>query len=212
MKGCVWMMIQIPFFFALYRLLLGAIDLRGEGFLWMTDLTAPDALFTLPFTIPWLGNKFNLLPILMGLSQVVAQRLQSNNIQDPTQKQMATIMPIMFTFMLYNFAAGLSLYWFISNIWQIIFQIFVNKKVKEEAERKVHHAFEQRQKAAQTGKPVVIVQKRKAASATSGGKPTWQERLTSYIETKAKEAEAIQRARAEGKPTSPPQSKGKKDR
>ncbi len=207
MKGCVWMMVQIPFFFALYRLLLGAIDLRGEGFLWMTDLTAPDALFTLPFTIPFLGNKFNLLPILMGVSQVFAQRLQSNNIQDPMQKQMATIMPIMFTFMLYNFAAGLSLYWFISNIWQIIFQIFVNKKVKEEAERKVHLAFEQRQKSAQTGKPIVLIQKRKPAAA-SGGKPTWQERLTSYIETKAKEAEAIQRAKAEGQP----QPKGKKDK
>ncbi|HNY28788.1 MAG TPA: YidC/Oxa1 family insertase periplasmic-domain containing protein [Candidatus Sumerlaeota bacterium] len=202
MKGCVWMMIQIPFFFALYRLLLGAIDLRGEGFLWMTDLTAPDALFTLPFSLPLLGNKLNILPILMGVSQVFAQRLQSNNIQDPTQKQMATIMPIMFTFMLYNFAAGLSLYWFISNIWQIIFQVFVNKKVKEEAERKVHLAFEQRQKAAQGvgGKPIVLVQKRKATATASGSKPTWQERLTTYIETKAKEAEAIQRAKAEDAP------------
>ena len=132
MKGCVWMLIQLPIFFALYSLLQMAIDLRGEHFLWIKDLTAPDALFNLPLTLPLIGHKFNLLPILMGLSQLVAQRLQASNIQDPNQKMMMNIMPVMFIFILYNFAAGLSLYWFISNLVQILLQTFLNKRVKEE--------------------------------------------------------------------------------
>jgi len=186
LKGCVWMLIQMPIFFALYRLLLGAIDLRGEGFLWIADLTAPDALFMLPFHLPFLGNKFNILPVLMGVSQLFAQRLQSTNIQDPTQKQMATIMPIMFVFILYNFAAGLSLYWFVSNLWQIVFQVFVNRKVKEEAERKAHKAFEERQEAIASG-----TFKKKKENA----KPTWRQRLMQGLEAKAKEAEAQRKRR-----------------
>ena len=180
LKGCIWMLIQLPIFFALYRLLFEAIDLRGASFLWIHDLTAPDALFRLPFDLPFVGHYFNLLPILMGLSQLIAQRLQSSNIEDPTQKQMATIMPIMFIFILYNFPAGLSLYWFVSNLWQISFQFFVNKHVKEEAEKKAHAAFEQRQAAVQAGLPV-------KKSAASG--PGWYSRFMARLEEKAKEVE-----------------------
>lgn len=187
LKGCGWMLVQMPIFLALYRLLIFAIDLRGQSFLWIDDLTAPDALFTLPFTLPLLGNKLNILPILMGISQLFAQRLQSSNIEDPMQKQMATIMPIMFIFMLYNFAAGLSLYWFVSNIWQIVFQVFVNRRVKEEAEQKAHRAFDERQKAIQTS----IASG--AAKKTKTGKSTWQERIMAYLEQKTKEGERTKR-------------------
>jgi YidC/Oxa1 family membrane protein insertase len=195
LKGCGWMLIQMPIFFALYRLLAGAIDLRGQGFLWIHDLTAPDALFTLPFTLPFIGHNFNILPILMGLSQVFAQRLQSTNVQDPTQKQMATLMPIMFTFMLYNFAAGLSLYWFVSNIWQIIFQVFVNKKVREEAEKRAHKAFEARQQAILAGVPLPSA----AAKRKAAGQPSWRDRLMQHLEAKAKDADAVRKQRGDGK-------------
>ncbi|MFW6256169.1 MAG: YidC/Oxa1 family membrane protein insertase, partial [Candidatus Sumerlaeota bacterium] len=168
----------LPIFFALYRLLMGAIDLRGESFLWINDLTAPDALFTFPFSLPILGNKFNILPILMGLSQLVAQRLQSTNMSDPNQKMMATAMPIIFIFILYNFPAGLSLYWFISNLWQIIFQVFVNKKVREEVEKKVHQKFEERQK---TGFP--------AKDKSESKDPGWRDNFMKWLEKKAKDAE-----------------------
>ncbi|NQU42561.1 YidC/Oxa1 family insertase periplasmic-domain containing protein, partial [bacterium] len=187
MKGCVWMLVQLPIFFALYRLLVGAIDLRGESFLWINDLTAPDALFTLPFTLPFIGDKLNILPILMGGSQLIAQRLQSSNVQDPNQKMMVTIMPIMFVFILYNFAAGLSLYWFVSNLWQIVFQIFVNKRVREEAEQKAHRAFEEKQKAREQGEPL---QKK-----TRDGKPGVRERFMGYLEKKAKEAERMKKGK-----------------
>ncbi|HBF33902.1 TPA: hypothetical protein DDW35_05005 [Candidatus Sumerlaeota bacterium] len=188
MKGCIWMLIQLPIFFALYRLLQMAIDLRGEHFLWIKDLTAPDALFSwsMSYALPFIGNKFNILPILMALSQMVAQQLQSSNIQDPNQKMMMKIMPIMFIFILYNFAAGLSLYWFVSNLWQITFQILMNKRVKEEAERKAHRAFEERRLAAEKGVP--FPGKRPgAASATPG---SWRDKVVAYIEAKAKEAQA----------------------
>lgn len=182
-KGCIWLIIQMPIFFALYRLLMGAVDLRGESFLWIDDLTAPDALFPLPFTIPILGaTTFNILPIMMGLSQVIAQRLQSSNMQDPNQKMMATFMPIMFMFILYNFAAGLSLYWFVSNLWQISFQIFVNKRVREEAERKAHKDFEDRQK---TGPP--------KPGKKEQTKPGAREKFMAYLEKKTKEAEEMRR-------------------
>ncbi|HUT23249.1 MAG TPA: YidC/Oxa1 family insertase periplasmic-domain containing protein [Sumerlaeia bacterium] len=190
LKGCLWMLIQLPIFFALYRLLSGAIDLRGAGFLWIDDLTAEDALFTLPFYIPFLGHKaigithVNLFPILMGVSQVLAQRLQTTTIEDPTQKQMMMMMPIMFIFLLYRFPAGLSLYWFISNLWQIAFQGFVNKKVKADAERKAHEAFEERKRA---GHAAPILQK--ASRTPKKGKPGWQERMMAYLEAKSKDTE-----------------------
>jgi YidC/Oxa1 family membrane protein insertase len=182
LKGCVWMLVQLPIFFALYRLLMGAIDLRGESFLWIKDLTAPDALFTFPFSLPLLGNKFNILPILMGVSQVFAQRLQTTNIEDPNQKMMTTMMPIIFIFILYNFPAGLSLYWFVSNLWQIAFQLFVNKRVKEEIEKKVHQKFEERQKAGATA-PFPTSRKGGAAD------PGMRERFMGWLEKKTKESE-----------------------
>ena len=121
----------------------------------------------------------------MGLSQLVAQRLQTTNIEDPMQKQMATMMPIMFIFILYNFAAGLSLYWFVSNIWQIVFQIFINKKVKEEAEQKAIRAFDERQKAVKDG----TFHKKKKTSA----KPSWRDRMMATLEEKAKAAEEVKK-------------------
>ena len=162
----------------LFILLNGAVDLKGAHFLWIQDLTAQDALFTFPFSLPLLGNKFNLIPILMAVSQVFAQRLQTTNIEDPTQKQMATMMPIMMLFMFYTLPSGLSVYWFISNLWQIVFQLLVNKRVREEAEHKAHKAFEERQ----------------AIQAAPGGKkpPTEKgrvEKLMAYLEQRAKDAE-----------------------
>jgi len=179
LKGCFWMLIQIPIFIALFRLLSDSIDLRGAGFLWIRDLTAQDALFTLPFRLPLVGNKFNLIPILMGVSQLFAQRLQAPMTDDPTQKQMAILMPIFLTVMFYTFPAGLSLYWFVSNIWQILFQIFVNKGVREEAERKVHRAFEDRQAGAAKALPADSTPKQ----------PGMREKLMTYLEAKAKQAE-----------------------
>jgi membrane protein insertase Oxa1/YidC/SpoIIIJ len=123
----------------------------------------------------------------MGLSQVFAQRLTTTNIQDPNQKMMATVMPIMFIFIMYNFASGLSLYWFVSNLWQIAFQVLVNKRVKEEAERKAHKAFEERQQAILKGMPL--------RKKDPNKKPSWREKVMAYLEAKAKQAEKMKKGK-----------------
>lgn len=134
-KGCLWMIIQLPVFYALYRLLSQSFDLRGASFLWIKDLSAPDHLFALPFAIPMLGSFFNLLPMLTSATQMILSKLSynPNAISDPNQaamqKQMTYFVPIMVFVMTYSFPSGLTLYWMISNIWQLFQQQFVNKKI-----------------------------------------------------------------------------------
>lgn len=136
LKGCGWMIIQLPVFFALYKLLSQSIDLRGASFLWIHDLSQPDHLFPLGFTIPLLGgNHFNLLPLLVAASQFLMSKLSMNPsaMSDPNQaqmqQQMMYMMPVMMLAMTYSFPSGLALYWLISNTWQIFQQQFVNKKI-----------------------------------------------------------------------------------
>ena len=132
LRGCFPMMLQMPIFFALYRLLSQAIDLRQQGFLWIKDLSGPDALLKFDFSIPLLGPYLNILPLIMGLSQFMVSRFSTTNIKDPTQRQMMFMMPIVFTFILYNLPSGLVLYWLVSNIWQGVHQLIANKLVKKE--------------------------------------------------------------------------------
>ncbi len=132
LRGCFPMLLQMPIFFALYRLLSQAIDLRQQGFLWIKDLSAPDALVKFDFSIPLLGPYLNILPIIMGLSQYMVSRFSTTNIKDPTQRQMVVMMPIIFTFILYNLPSGLVLYWLVSNIWQSVHQLIANKLIKKE--------------------------------------------------------------------------------
>lgn len=134
-KGCIPMVIQLPIFFALYRLLSQSFDLRGASFLWIVDLSEPDQLFSLPFTAPLLGSYFNLLPVLTSATQMLVSKLSMNpaSMSDPTQaamqKQMMYMMPVMILVMTYQFPSGLVLYWFVSNLWQLFQQQFVNKKI-----------------------------------------------------------------------------------
>jgi len=136
LRGCVPMLIQMPIFFALYKLFNQSIDLKGQTFLWIKDLSLPDALFHFKSmgidSFPLLGTSFNLLPILMGASQFFVSRVTTTNIKDPTQRQMMIMMPIVFTFILYSFPSGLTLYWLIQNIWQFAHQLITNKLIKKE--------------------------------------------------------------------------------
>lgn len=126
--GCLPMLLQIPVFFALYKVLLVSIELRGAPFmLWITDLSAPDALFghIAGFS---LGGP---LPYLMGITMVIQQKMTPSTM-DPKQAKMMMLMPIIFTFMFLNFASGLVLYWLVNNIQSIIQQFFVNRKVAKQ--------------------------------------------------------------------------------
>jgi YidC/Oxa1 family membrane protein insertase len=134
LKGCMWMLIQLPIFFALYKLLSQDFDLRGASFLWIEDLSKADRLFQFGFSIPWMGEYFNLLPIMTAATQMLVSKLTMNPqaVSDPQQaaiqKQMMYMMPIMILVMTYHFPSGLCLYWMISNVWQVLQQRFVNRR------------------------------------------------------------------------------------
>ncbi len=125
MSGCLPMLFQIPVFFALYRVLLRAIELRHAPFaLWINDLSAPDRLM-IGVHIPYLGG-IPVLTLLMGVSMYFQQKMSPSSL-DPTQAKMMQMLPIVFTFMFINFPSGLVLYWLVNNILSIVQQYYVNK-------------------------------------------------------------------------------------
>jgi YidC/Oxa1 family membrane protein insertase len=124
--GCLPMLLQIPVFFALYKVLLQAIELRHAPFmLWITDLSAPDRLF-IGLDLPYLGG-LPVLTLLMGASMFLQQRMTPAP-ADATQAKIMMFLPVIFTFMFLNFASGLVLYWLINNLLSIVQQYLINKK------------------------------------------------------------------------------------
>ena len=126
--GCLPMIIQIPFFFALYRVLMAAIELRHAPFmLWINDLSAPDRLMV-GFDIPYIHG-IPVLTLLMGASMYLQQKMTPTT-ADPTQAKVMQFLPVVFTFMFLNFASGLVLYWFVNNLLSILQQQLINRQVK----------------------------------------------------------------------------------
>jgi len=125
--GCLPMVLQIPVFFALYKVLLQTIELRHAPFmLWINDLSAPDRLF-IGVDIPYLGG-LPVLTLLMGASMFLQQRMTPST-ADPTQQKVMMFLPVVFTFMFLNFASGLVLYWFVNNLLAIAQQYVINKQM-----------------------------------------------------------------------------------
>ena len=128
--GCLPMVLQIPVFFALYKVLLQSIELRHAPFmLWITDLAAPDRL-SIGFDLPWLHG-IPVLTLLMGGSMFLQQKMTPST-GDPTQAKVMLFMPVIFTFMFLNFASGLVLYWLVNNLLTIGQQYLVNRKMQAE--------------------------------------------------------------------------------
>ena len=130
MGGCLPMVLQIPVFFALYRMLYQAIELRhAPFFLWINDLSAPDRLFHFGFSIPFMEPPYGIpvLTIIMGATMLLQQKM-SPPPGDPTQAKMMMLMPVVFTFIFINFSSGLVLYWLVNNILSISQQYYVQKK------------------------------------------------------------------------------------
>jgi len=114
MGGCLPLVLQIPVFFAIYRVLLNSIELKGaEWILWIHDLAEMDPYF--------------VLPILMGASMFLQQKITPNTMQDEMQKKIFQMLPVVFTFFFLWFPAGLTLYWFINNVFTISQQYYINK-------------------------------------------------------------------------------------
>lgn len=127
--GCLPMVLQIPVFFSLYKVLLLSIELRHAPFMfWINDLSAPDRLW-IGFDLPYLGG-LPVLTLLMGASMFLQQKL-SPTTADPTQAKIMMFLPVVFTFMFLNFASGLVLYWFINNLLSILQQVMINREKKQ---------------------------------------------------------------------------------
>jgi len=117
MGGCLPMLLQMPVFIGFFYMIQSAIELRGESWLWVADLSKPDTLFY----IPGLGFPFNLLPLLMGVTMLWQARLTPPSPgMDPMQQKMMKYMPLMFLVFLYNFSSGLTLYWTVQNLLSIL--------------------------------------------------------------------------------------------
>ncbi len=129
-SGCLPMVAQIPVFFALYRMLYEAIELRHAPFFgWIIDLSAPDRLFRFDFSIPLMQPPYGIpvLTIVMGASMLLQQRM-TPAAGDPMQQKMMMLMPVVFTFIFINFSSGLVLYWLVNNILSIAQQYYIIKK------------------------------------------------------------------------------------
>jgi YidC/Oxa1 family membrane protein insertase len=126
--GCLPMLLQVPVFLSLFQALPRSLDLKDARFLWIKDLSAPDALFKLPTPLPILGNSVNILPITMALVMFIQQKISTpgGEVSDQ-QRMMATITPIMFGFFFYNISSGLVLYWLISTSYTLFMQEIVLK-------------------------------------------------------------------------------------
>jgi YidC/Oxa1 family membrane protein insertase len=132
MGGCLPMVAQIPIFFALYRMLYEAIELRHAPFFgWIQDLSAPDRLFNFDFSIPFMDPPYGIpvLTIIMGATMFFQQKM-SPPPGDPTQAKMMMFLPIVFTFIFINFSAGLVLYWLVNNVLSISQQYYISQKQK----------------------------------------------------------------------------------
>ncbi len=131
MGGCLPMIIQIPVFFAFYRILPNSIELRHAPFvLWINDLSAPERLFSFPFQVPLMAPPYGIpiLTLLMGASMFLQQKMTPTP-GDPAQAKMMMFLPIVFTFLFINFPSGLVLYWLVNNVLSIAQQYRINRKL-----------------------------------------------------------------------------------
>ncbi len=157
MSGCIPALLQMPIFFALFRFFPSNIDLRQKSFLWASDLSSYDAVYQLPFKIPFYGDHVSLFPILASVAIFFYMKMnqsQQANMQAPTQegmpdmtqmmKYMIYFSPIMMLFFFNNYASSLSLYYFVSNLLTIVIMLVIKNYVIDEA--KIHAQIEENKK------------------------------------------------------------------
>ena len=132
--GCLPLLLQMPLFFAYYRVLLYAVELRQAKWIWLPDLSAPDPL--------------HILPVLIIISMFLVQFLTPSPGMDPAQRRMmAIVMPIVMGFVLWHYASGLALYWITGNIINLAIQIGINQS----SMGKEMHAIAARRAAKKSG-------------------------------------------------------------
>lgn len=163
MSGCIPALLQMPVFFALFKFFPTNIEFRQKSFLWANDLSSYDMIYQLPFSIPFYGDHVSLFPILASVAIFFYMKMnqsQQANMQAPTQegmpdmskmmKYMIYFSPIMMLFFFNNYASGLSLYYFISNLLTIVIMLVIKNFVIDEA--KIHAKIEENKKKPEKAK------------------------------------------------------------
>ncbi|MCC3157451.1 membrane protein insertase YidC [Hymenobacter sp. 15J16-1T3B] len=135
LAGCLPMLATLPILFALFQFFPNAIELRGESFLWAKDLSTYDAPIILPFTLPFLGNHISLFTVMMTISTLL-MTWQSNQMNPAAMqgpmKMYSYLMPLIFFFVLNDFPAGLTWYYFVSNVVTFAQQAITRRFVDED--------------------------------------------------------------------------------
>ena len=146
MGGCIPMVIQIPILFAMFRFFPTSFELRQKAFLWADDLSSYDSILDLPFTVPFgYGDHVSLFTILMAVALVFSSRLNTGQMNDANQQMpgmkfmMTYMMPVMLLFFFNNYSAGLSYYYFLSNVITLGQTVFIRRFVDDEALLKKLH-------------------------------------------------------------------------
>ena len=147
--GCIPMLLQMPVLIALFNVFRSTIQLRNQPFiLWITDLSAPDALY-LGFELPFIGDNIHVLPIFMGLTMIWQSKM---TMTDPKQKLMIYFMPVFLIFIFYSLPSGLNLYYAIFNVLSMVQTRMIKKKMHPEGEAKAEPA-DANPRPQKTGKP-----------------------------------------------------------
>lgn len=150
MSGCLPSLMQIPVFYALFSFFPSAFDLRQKSFLWASDLSSYDTIAELPFTIPFYGDHISLFPILASIAIFIYMTMttgQNMQVQQPGMPNMKFIMylsPLMMLFFFNNYASGLSLYYFISNLITIGIMLVIKHVIIDD--EKIHAKIQENKK------------------------------------------------------------------
>ena len=135
-SGCLPMLLQMPVLIAMFWFFPSCIELRGESFLWAKNLAAPDYILTLPFSIPWYGDRVSLFCLLMTVTNIIYSHINMQNQPSssgmPGMKWMMYLMPVMFLFFFNDYASGLSYYYFLSLLITIIQTYVVRMCINED--------------------------------------------------------------------------------
>jgi YidC/Oxa1 family membrane protein insertase len=132
-SGCIPLLLQMPILFAMFYFFPVSIQLRQKSFLWADDLSTYDSIASLPFSIPFYGDHVSLFVLLMTATTIITQ-WQNNQVSSVTgpMKSMGYFMPVIFMFVLNNFSAGLSFYYFVANVVTFGQQAIIKRFVDED--------------------------------------------------------------------------------
>lgn len=150
MAGCVPSLLQLPVFLGLFYFFPVAFSLRGKSFLWAEDLSSYDAVLELPFSIPFYGDHVSLFPLLASIAiffyskMTMGQQMQSPQPGMPNMKFMIYLMPVMMLFFFNNYASGLSLYYFVSNLITIFIMLVIKNYIIDE--QRIHLQIQENKK------------------------------------------------------------------